>query len=216
MERRLLILLGSAFALMLSAATEARASFVPWYYNWEPGSSFVSSTTGTGRIYTSDEPLGHAQGSTNVVVTNLRTASTASRGHPDVFTNAGFSATLTIVDGLNGQRGTVTFTGVFNGTISAGSSHLTFTLTGPRVQTLVLGNDVYTITLGRYAPPGPPGSQNSGSIAAFVSVRDAALAPEPPTALLACLGASCLGLASWRRWKRGKPGFPAAEPGDSH
>src|SRR5262249_54232243 len=95
-------------------------------------------------------------------------------------------------------------TGVFNGSISAGSSRLGFTLTGPRVQTLVLGNDVYTITLGRYAPPGPPGSQNSGSIAAFVSVRDGtAHAPEPPTALLACLGVSCLGLVSWRRWARG-------------
>jgi hypothetical protein len=213
MQRRLPILLGSAFALVLGAATEGRADFVPWTYDWQPGGAFVSSTTGTGRLYTSSEPLGFGQGSTNVVVTNLRTSSTAPRTNPDQFTNAAFSATLTIVDGLNFQKGTVTFTGVFNGAISSGSSHLRFTVTGPKVQTLVLGKDVYTITFGRYSPPGPPGSQNFGSISAFVTVRDGPVAPEPPTALLACLGASCLGLASWRRWTRGRAGSATAEPG---
>jgi hypothetical protein len=209
-RRRSLIQLGAALALVLGAAAEAHAAFVPWSYNWEPGSTFVSSTTGSGRLYTSDEALGHAEGASNIVITNLRTASTAQRDHPDVFTNAPFKASLTIIDGINGMHGSVSFTGVFNGTISAGSSDLGFTLTSAQKEFLTLGTHVYSVTFGRYAPPGPPSATNTGSIASFVSVRDSTQhAPEPSTALLTCLGGSFLGLASWwkRRQRRPAPGL---------
>jgi hypothetical protein len=203
MVRPLPVLFASALALALVAAGEARAAFIPWTYNWEPGSTFLSSTTGTGRLYTSDEPLGKAQGSTNVVVTDLRTASAAPRSHPDVFTNVPFTASITIVDGLNGLSGTVTFSGLFNGTVSSDSSQLEFQLTSAKVQTLQLGKDLYTITFGRYSPPGPPSAENTGSIAAFVKVVDPLQqAPEPPGVLLATLGGACLGLALWRRRAR--------------
>jgi hypothetical protein len=199
------ILFGSALALVLCAGTDARASFIPWSYNWSPGSASVAATTGSGRIFTSNELFGHAEGSTNLVVTDLRTASTAPRDHPDVFTNAPFSATLTIVDGLNGLHGTASFAGVFNGTISANSANVDFKLTSTRTVAVVLGKDVFNVTFGRYSPPGPPSAVNTGSIASFVSVKDPPQnAPEPSTALLACLGGSFLGLASWRRWARGK------------
>jgi hypothetical protein len=213
MNHRLPILLGSAFALALCATADARASFIQWSYNWTASSPFVSATTGTGRIYTSNESLAHAQGSTDIVVTDLRTASTSPGAHPDVFTNAAFSSTLTIMDGRSGKSSSaVTFAGVFNGTLSAGGSAVDFTLTSAKTQTLLLGKELYTITLGHYSPPGPPSAQNSGSISAHVSVKDASPqhAPEPSTALLACLGGSFLGLASWRRWARGKQAAPAA------
>jgi hypothetical protein len=205
MKHRLPILIGLAFALVVYAAADARAAFIPWSYNWTPGGAFLSATTGTGRLYMSDEPLGHALGTTDVVVTNLRTASTAPRDHADVFTNVPFSASVTILDGLNGLHGTLSFSGLFNGKISTGSSDLEFKLTSPAKETLVLGKDIYNITFGRYSPPGPPSASNSGSIAAHISVKEAQTqqAPEPSTALLACLGGSFLGLASWRRWARG-------------
>jgi hypothetical protein len=208
MERRLAILLGTTCALALGVARDARADFVPWSYNWEPHRSFVSSTTGNGRLYTSDERTGHAQGSSDIIVTKLRTASTAPRDHPDVFRNVQFSTSLAIVDGLNGQKGTVRFTGVFTGAISSDSSQLGFKLTSPRTVTLLLGNDLYTITFGHYSPPGPPGSGNTGSFTAFVKVSDpASHAPEPPAALLACVGGAGLGLAAWRRARQGRRGY---------
>jgi hypothetical protein len=124
----------------------------------------------------------------------------------DVFTNAPFTATLTITDGLNGMHGTVSFAGVFNGTVSSGSSNLEFSLTSAKTVPLQLGKDLYTVTIGRYAPPGPPSATNTGSIAAFVKVTDPSPqhSPEPSTALLACLGGSCLGLTSWRKWRRSR------------
>jgi hypothetical protein len=212
MKHRLPILLGSAFALALCATADARASFIAWSYNWTSSSPFVSATTGTGRIYTSDESLAHAQGSSDIVVTDLRTASTARPGHFDVFTNAAFSSTLTIMDGRSGKSSSaVTFAGVFNGTVSSGSSDVEFTPTGPKTQTLLLGKELYTITFGHYSPPGPPSAQNSGSISARVTVKDQSPqhTPEPSTALLACVGGSFLGLASWRRWARGQQTAPA-------
>jgi hypothetical protein len=205
MKWKLPILAGSTLALMLIAA-DARAAFIPWSYNWEPTNGpFVSATTGTGRLYTSDEPLGHAQGTSNIVITNLRTASSSPRNHPDVFTDVPFNVSLTIVDGLNGLHGTVSFSGVFNGTVSSGSSDLEFKLLSTRTVNLTLGQDAYTVTFGRYSPPGPPSATNTGSIASFVSVRDPMQhTPEPSTALLAGLGGTFLGLVSWRKWRRGK------------
>jgi hypothetical protein len=207
MKHRLPILLGSAFILVLCAALDAHAAFIPWSYNWSPGSAFVSATTGTGRIDTSNEPLGHAVGTTDVVITNLKTESSSPRSNPDVYSNAPFSASMTIVDGLNGLHATVSFAGVFNGKISSGSSDVEFRLTSPRTETVVLGNDMYTITFNRYSPPGPPSAVNTGSMSAHVKVTSAAAAsaPEPSSALLACLGATFLGLASWRRWRKGCP-----------
>jgi hypothetical protein len=200
MKRRLPILLGSALALVLWAA-DARAAFIPWSYNWSPGSAFVSATTGGGRIDTSNEVLGHAQGSTDTVITNLKTESTAPRGFPDVYTNAPFTASLTIVDGVNGLSGSTSFSGVFNGKISSGSSDVGFALTSPRSETIVLGNDIYTVTFLRYSPPGPPSAQNTGSMSAHIQItHPGAHAPEPSSALLACLGGSFLGLFSWRKW----------------
>jgi hypothetical protein len=205
MKRRLPILLGSAFVWMLCAGTNARAAFIPWSYNWSPGSAFVSATSGSGRIDTSNEPLGHAVGSTDVVITNLRTESTAPRNTPDVYMDAPFSATMTIIDGLNGMHATVNVAGVFEGKVSSGSSNLEFTLTSPLTQTVTLGQDMYTITFGRYSPPGPPSAVNSGSISARVHVTHLTQhAPEPSSALLAYLGASFVGLASWRRWRQGR------------
>jgi hypothetical protein len=210
MKVKLPILVGSALAL-LHCTADARASFIPWSYNWEPTTGpFLSSTTGAARLYTSDEPLGHAQGSSNVVITDLRTASTSPRNHPDVFTNVAFDVSLTIVDGLNGLHGTVSFSGVFNGAVSSGSSNLDFKLLSPKTVTLTFGHDLYTVSFGRYSPPGPPSATNTGSISSFVSVKDpTAHTPEPSTALLACLGGTFLGLASWRRWARGRRPIPA-------
>jgi hypothetical protein len=190
--------------LVLGAAADARAAFIPWSYNWSPGSAFVASDNGAARVFTSNEPLVHAQGSTDTVITDLRTASTAPRDHPDVFTNQGFTASTTIVDGLNGLSATVSFSGVFNGKVSANSSDLAFTLTTPKSVTVTLGNDTYTVSFIRYSPPGPPSAQNTGSMSAHVSVSSptSPSSPEPSSALLACLGGSFVGLVSWRRWAR--------------
>jgi hypothetical protein len=189
-------------------ASVARADFVPWSYNWEPSTLAVkASGAGTGGLNMTDEPLKHADGTSDVVVTNLRAFSSAARSTPDVFNHAAVSFTLLLKDELSNKTATMTFSGFFNGTISATSSNVTFTPTAPLTETVKLGANTYTVSLGNYSPPGPPAASNAGSISAHVAVNEitppppviTGNTPEPSTMLLSCLGLVGMGLARWRK-----------------
>jgi hypothetical protein len=201
--------LATAGAWVLLAAAVARADLVPWSYNWTPGAPAVlDDTADGGKITMTNEPTGKAVGSSDIVATNLKTYSKADPASPDQFTNKGYSLVLALTDNDSHQAGTLTFTGVFNGTISAQNSNITNTFTGPATQKLLLGHHLYTVTIGQFTPPAPPGSVNSGSISATaqVSVNPVPVSqtPEPSGVVLAGLGLSCLGLVSWRKSCRGR------------
>jgi PEP-CTERM motif len=190
----------------------ARADFVPWSYNWEPSTLAIKAGgAGTGGLNMTDEPLKHADGTSDIVVTNLRAFSSAARSTPDIFNHAAVSFTLLLKDELSNKSATLTFNGFFNGTISATSSNVVFTPTAPLTQTVKLGTNTYTINLGNYSPPGPPDASNAGSISAHVGVNEIIVtgggggnnnAPEPSTLLLSCLGLAGTGLAGWRQWRQ--------------
>jgi hypothetical protein len=207
----------AALTVLLILVAPSHASFVPWSYNWTRSPIAVSSDSpGSGGISLTDEPLGHASGSSDVVATNLRTFSSATRSSPDHFTNAKYSLTLFLQDDNSGQHTTLTFTGVFNGTLTASNSNIT-TVFGPNSsQSVVLGGHTYNVALGSYAPPGPPSAVNAGSITAHVGVDEPpdsgggggggggggtppSGTPEPSTLLLSCLGLSCLAARAWRK-----------------
>ncbi len=108
----------------------------------------------------------------------------------------------------------VTFSGYFNGTLTADSSNVQLTFTSPTTQTVSLGGNSYLVTMGTYTAPGPPGISNAGSLNAFVTVTPgtgtiSSSTPEPTALMLAGLALPCLGLAGWRK-RRGKRGMPAA------
>jgi hypothetical protein len=147
--------------------------------------------------------LKSAAGGSYLVATNLQAHSTASIQNPDVFTNKTYTLTLFLQDKDSGKSGTISFTGELNGTLTADSTKLTNTFMGDTTQSLVLGNNVYSVTIGPYTPPGPTGAVNSGSIAARADVKVSPViaSPEPSSCLLAVLGAGC-GLAFVRRRRR--------------
>src|SRR5205085_1744668 len=80
-----------------------------------------------------------------------------------------------------------------DGTLTALSSNIKNTFTGQTTQTVVLGSNKYTATIGPYSPPGPTGSSNAGSIAAHATVTVESVilqdVPEPSTLVLAFLAA---------------------------
>lgn len=206
-------LFGHFFSAVLAtiafAVSPAKADFVPWTYNFTPSqTSFSADVPGTGGLTLTNEPLNHAQGTSDVVITNIRTFSSASRTNPDHFTHAAYTFSLVLKDDASGQTASLKFSGFFSGSDSINSSNILNTFTGPTLQTVKLGANTYTVNIGSYAPPGPPSASNAGSINAHVSVNETSgstgrggEAPEPSTLILAGTGLSFLGAAGWRKWK---------------
>jgi hypothetical protein len=212
-------LLMTALAWLLGATSAARADLLGWSYDWDRSPISVSADgQGTGTINLATNPGGHIVGDSNIVAVNLNTASSATAGAPDTFTNKPYSLTMTLTDGATQASGQVTFAGHFDGTLTATSASIKNTFDGDTTKTLQVGNDIFTVSIGSYTPPGAPNSVLTGSISAFVSVVQpvpviggplppvplppAAHAPEPSTLVLAVLAVPLWGLACRRRRRR--------------
>jgi hypothetical protein len=196
-------LCGVALFCLLAGGPSARADFINWSYSWSNTPDVIhADAPGTSTITLTDESLKTAVGNTDIVATNLRTFSTAPAETPDQFTHAGYTLTLFIKDTASGQSGTLTFTGEFNGALSSKSSGIKNTFTGQTTKTLLLGNDLYTVVMGSYSPPGPPGQSNTGSISAHASITVQDIrTPEPSGLVLGFLGVPLAAMA-WRRRAR--------------
>ena len=196
-----------AVALCLFTGTRARADFVGWEYNWTPGSTeILADNPTTGKILLSNEPGGAAVGNSFIVASNLKTASTADPASPATFTNKSYSLSLTVLDEASKKSGTLTFSGVFNGTLSNKSAIIMNSFTGPQTQSVTLGNHQYTVQIGPFAPPGPPTATISGSISAMatVTVKTVNDVPEPSTLVLSGLCLSLCGAGWWLRRTRAR------------
>jgi hypothetical protein len=196
-----------ALVLLLAVTPAIRADWIPWTYSWSNSPQTILADGGSGgKITLTDEPTLPAVGNTDIVATNIRTYSTAASGSPDKFTNKAYTLQLTLTDSASGQTGTATFTGIFNGTLTANSSNITNTFTGSTTVVLDLGTNQYTVNLTAYTPPGPTGSVNAGAIGAHATVvvepiGPVSLTPEPSAALLAACGLP-LALLQYRRSRR--------------
>ncbi|MGL4553168.1 MAG: hypothetical protein ACRC33_18540 [Gemmataceae bacterium] len=191
-----------ALTLTLTFATDARADLIPWMYNWSRWPAEVNADApGTGYITLTDESLRTVVGDSDIVASNLRAVSTAPPTAPDVFTDKGYNLALYLRDLESGEGGTLTFTGVLNGKITAQSANVKNTFTGLTTQSIVLGGNRYTATMTSYTPPGVPGASNPGAIGSHATVTVISLAelPEPGTMALSAAGAGLLALSRLRR-----------------
>jgi hypothetical protein len=191
---------GIALALLLLAGSSARADLI-WGYNWEPSAPKIAADGGgTGFLTLTDQPSKSASGTSDIIVTNIRAFSTAPTATPDKFTHANVSFTMLLNDQASNQTGSLTFSGFFSGTLTGNNANVKLTFTSPTTQALTLGGNTYSVKLGTFSPPGPPGDANAGGLNARVTVTPGVNnAPEPSTLMLAGLALPCLGLARWRK-----------------
>ena len=198
-------LAGVSLALLLAFVPKVHADPIAWAYNWSRSPAEVhADAPGTGKITLSDESQHTAFGDSDIVATNLKSFSTATNANPDIFTAKPYSVTLTLTDLASSTSGTLTFTGTLSGKLTGSSSNITNQYTGLTTQQLLRGDTLFTVTIGAYTPPGPPGSSNSGSIGAHTVVKVSHIIPvqtlpEPGTLVLSLLGVGAFGAG--RRWR---------------
>jgi hypothetical protein len=187
-----------ALAALLGAASKGRADLIHWTYSWSNSPSTIQADTpGTGSITLTNEASNNVAGDSDIVATNLQVHSTATTTTPDFFTNKPYTLTLTLTDQASGASGNLVFTGELSGTTTAGNANITNTFTGIGVQSVQLGDNLYTVSMSAFTPPGPPDQSNSGSIGAHAVVVIHHL-PEPSAILLGAIGLALAGL-SWLR-----------------
>src|SRR5262245_39058189 len=107
----------TAVAVLLSTPL-ARADFLAWSYIWSP-LPFVlpAEGEGTGGITVTTRSSGYAMGSADTVVGYLTTFSSATADIPDRFINKSYSLQLDLTDEASRTSGSLTFTGLLNGTL---------------------------------------------------------------------------------------------------
>jgi hypothetical protein len=205
MYRPLILVLGTAGAWLGLTAAGARADLIqapiPWDYGWTANTAAVSADDPTaGKVVFHLETGAEAAGSSDIVATDLQLISSAADAHPAEFTHKSYTLELTLTDLASHQHGTLTFGGIFDGSISKLTSNLTNVFTGQTTQTLHLGSNLYTVTIGPYTPPEPPDGMRLGAIGAHaqVDVRPTS-SPEPSSLLLAGLAVTTLGLVVGQR-----------------
>lgn len=196
--------------LLLFTRVAVLADFIEWSYAWSRSPLVVAADgEGTGGISLATATDGQAVGNSEIVALNLTTFSSAA-GTIDLFTAKAYRLTLELTDQQSGATGALTFQGQFNGTLTTTAAFISNTFTGATTQTLPLGGNLYTVALGPYSPPGPPGDSSSGALSATVSVSALPAAPpvqdtpEPSGLLLAGLGLGFLGLGCCWRARRAR------------
>ncbi|MGH7172324.1 MAG: PEP-CTERM sorting domain-containing protein, partial [Gemmataceae bacterium] len=200
-------------ALLIVALSTRRgeAGLIPWSYAWNAQPIVVNAdplgphsqptggiTLTPGAITITGGSPGVALGNANIVAVNLTafTFAPSPDGKPYQFTNSPYHLGVTLTDVNSKASGTMSFAGVFNGSLTDSSVNLDTRFTSPTQQCLTLGHNVYTVKLTTYTPPGAPADGGEGSISALVNVQPA---PEPSTLFLAAAGLVSATLAWLRR-----------------
>jgi hypothetical protein len=201
-----------AAAVLVVALTAARgqADLIAWSYQWNAQPIVVNAdplgpnrpptggiTLTPAAITVTGGAPGTAQGNADLVAVFLNTFNFSPNpdGQPNRFTNSPYNLKVTLTDSASHASADLRFPAVFNGTLTDSTANIHTSFTAPTRQRVVLGENLYTVTLTTYRPPGPPTSVGDGQIDAHVEVRPVG-APEPSGLVLACAGlAGIVGLA---------------------
>jgi hypothetical protein len=175
--------------VLLCAGSQARAEVIPWDYQVSGGPA-LSTSGSPGQVN-----LGGSSGSTtnNTVITvPIDPVSSGSLTKPSIFLKSAYTLDLTITDGPS--KGTLEFSGVFNGAATKFGGLVVNQFTGPTTLSTVLDGHLYTAQISVNTPMKDLPIATSFKLS--VTVQDA---PEPSTLALAGVALSMFGAGLWRR-----------------
>jgi hypothetical protein len=202
-------------AVLIAAVTAGpgQAGPIRWGYEWNahpivvnadplgPGSPAPGGVTLTpAGIAITGGSQGEVLGSASIVAADLTSFHFAPdpSGGPDRFQNAPYALSVSLRDFDSGQSRSLSFQGVFDGSMTNSSIDLQTHFTSATKQSVVIGDNLYNVTITSYTPPGPPSPGDSGEIKAFVDVQPLGV-PEPSSLLLSAIGFFCVLLSLFYR-----------------
>jgi hypothetical protein len=198
------VLFGAALALLLLCPLAARADPIGFEYNFQTPAAVTGDDGNLGVVSFSTTNSGQASGTATVTAAKIAAVTAASGSNPDTFSGETYTLTLQLNDDPSGKAGSLTFNGRLFGSLTATAANITTSFSSA-TQQLVLGNDLYTVSVGPLVPPTTPNPTVVGTLFATVSaqpndVSTPALAPEPTGLVLAGLGVT--GILVARRMRR--------------
>jgi len=196
MKRLSARLLATLVVSLAAAASPARADFMNWGYTTSATPPVVSSGTGTIQM----TGITNGTAAVSIPLLGMQDSSAATSGSPDVY-NSHYLLALTFTDNTTHDSGTLTLKGALQGKLTATTSSVMNTITGPT--SLALDGHLYTVSIHSLLLTAPGTPQQT--LTATVTVSNippggGSHTPEPTSLLLGGLGLTCAGIGCW--WKR--------------
>lgn len=183
---------GAAIALLLLTTTGVRADLIGYDYNFLTPTSVTGDVGNLGAVNFATTAGGHATGHAVVTAASLAVVTAAPPATPDTFSGQSYSLALQLTDGPSGKASSLIFTGKLFGVLTAQDVNITTSFDPPTKQ-LVLGKDIYTVTISPLQLD--PNPTVVGTLLATVDVQansvsppPVAQVPEPSAFVLAALG----------------------------
>lgn len=183
----------------LTLAGQARADLLNWSYSTSTNPPVVTAGTGTVQI----TGVTNGMGGSAIPLLALQDSSAATSTSPDVY-HSTYALTVTVTDNTTHDSGTLLLKGALQGKLTATSSSVANTITGP--MSLTLDGHVYTVSIPSLvlSAPGTPQQTLTATVTVSnVPPGGGSQTPEPTSLLLGGLGLGCAGIGcGWKRLRR--------------